>query len=371
MVPAAEFAAWRHAAGIDAKRNSPFMAFALAAASEAVEDAGLDLSTPEARRRTGVALGAGMSRPCEIAEAGAAAAEGRLRRLSPFFVPRILNNMAAGAVGIRLGLQGPNHAVSTACATGVHAIGDAFRMIQRGDADAMLAGGSEACIDAVSLGGFSRLRALSTAFNGRPEAASRPFDAERDGFVIGEGAGVLVLEEAGAAAARGARVYAEVRGYGLSGDGHHITQPHPEGEGAALAMARALAGSGVPLEAVAYLNAHATSTPMGDEIEQAAVLRVFGPQLAAALAVSSTKGATGHLLGAAGAVEAAFTVLALARRRAPTNVNLVTPSPHLLRGLVMGPDAAALRPGPAAALCNSFGFGGTNACVLFASDGAE
>jgi len=187
---------------------------------------------------------------------------------------------------------------------------------------------------------------------------------------MGEGAGVLVLEEAGAAAARGARVYAEVRGYGLSGDGHHITQPHPEGEGAALAMARALAGSGVPLDAVVYLNAHATSTPMGDEIEQAAVLRVFGPQLAAELAVSSTKGATGHLLGAAGAVEAAFTVLALARRRAPTNVNLVTPSPHLLRGLVMGPDAAALRPGPAAALCNSFGFGGTNACVLFAADGA-
>lgn len=300
----------------------------------------------------------------DTAEAGALIASGQLRRVSPFFVPRILVNMAAGAVGIRHSLRGPNHAPSTACATGVHAVGDAFRMVQRGDADVMLAGASEASIDAIGVGGFSRLKALATAFNDDPARASRPFDAARDGFVMGEGAAVLVLEELSHARARGARAHAEVRGYGLSGDGHHITAPAPDGAGAALAMARALRGSGVPAAAVRYVNAHATSTPVGDEIEQAAIAGVFGEGPAARVAVSSTKGATGHLLGAAGAVEAAFTVLALRDRVAPPTANLERPEPALLPGLVAG-AAAPLGGGPIGALCNAFGFGGTNASLLF------
>ncbi|KAF8065856.1 hypothetical protein HT031_002916 [Scenedesmus sp. PABB004] len=401
-VPREQVAAAVEAAGIDLRRSSPFMVYAQLAAAEArraaaarprraraqaaprsaaaadaaraapapaaqaLRDAGWAPTTPAERAATGVAIGAGMSCTAEIAEAGALVAAGRLRRLSPFFVPRILVNSAAGAVGIAARLRGPNHAASTACATGGHALGDAFRLVQRGDADAMLAGATEGCIDALSLAGFCRLKALSTGFNADPRAASRPFDARRDGFVMGEGAGVLLLEELGAAARRGARVYAEVRGYGLSGDGHHITAPHPDGAGAALAMQRAMQGSGVPLEAVAHINAHATSTPVGDEIEQAAILSVFGPERVRGIAVSSTKGATGHLLGAAGAVEAVFSVLALAARRAPATANLESPSPALLPRLVAGAPAA-LPPGPAAVLCNSFGFGGTNASVLFAT----
>jgi len=237
-------------------------------------------------------------------------------------------------------------------------------MIQRGDARVMVAGASESCIDAVALGGFGRLKALSTSYNDTPEKASRPFDAGRDGFVMGEGAGVVILEELEHAASRGARMYAEVRGYGLSGDGHHITQPHPQGLGASMCMERAMRGSGVRLEDVVYINAHATSTPIGDEVEQAAVVSVFGHELSSQVAVSSTKGATGHLLGAAGAVEAIFTVLALHHSTAPPTVNLESPAPRLLGNLV-GPAAQPLRPGPKAALCNSFGFGGTNACLLF------
>ena len=311
-----------------------------------------------------MAIGAGMSCTADMAEAGTLLRDGKMRRLSPFFVPRILVNMAAGAVSMAHGLQGPNHAVSTACTTGAHGIGDAFRMVQRGDADVMLAGGTESCVDAVALAGFSRLKALSTRYNDDPAAASRPFDAGRDGFVMGEGAGVLVLEEAEHARRRGARVYAEVRGYGLSGDAHHITQPPAGGEGARLAMARALAGAGLRPEDIAYINAHATSTPIGDEVEQQAIAAAFGADAVRSVAVSSTKGAVGHLLGAAGAVEAAFSVLALSTGWVPPNVNLATPEPGLLPGLVRG-AAARVREGGGAVMTNSFGFGGTNASLVF------
>eukprot|EP00878_Enallax_costatus_P016015 GHUV01016791.1.p1 GENE.GHUV01016791.1~~GHUV01016791.1.p1 ORF type:complete len:312 (+),score=60.18 GHUV01016791.1:404-1339(+) len=311
-----------------------------------------------------------MSCTTEIAEAGALITANKLRRVSPYFVPRILVNMAAGAVSISHGLQGPNHAVSTACATGVHCIGDGFRMVQRGDAEVMLAGATEACIDAISLGGFCRLKALSTGYNDTPEKASRPFDAGRDGFVMGEGAAVVVLEELQHAQARGAHMYAEVRGYGMSGDGHHITAPHPEGVGASLAMQRAMRGSGVSPDQVCYINAHATSTPVGDEIEQQAIMNVFGDEAVHRLFVSSTKGATGHLLGAAGAVEAAFTVLALKHGIAPPTCNLEQPKPALLPQLVAG-KAAELPQGARALMCNSFGFGGTNASILFSSPPVE
>jgi 3-oxoacyl-[acyl-carrier-protein] synthase II len=509
---AAEAAA--HAAGADPRRHPAFISYAMAAAAEvrssvcaktvstraatrpptctphaahthaqALADAGWRPSTPAQQAATGVSLGAGMSCITEVAEAGALITSDKLRRLSPYFVPRILINMAAGAVSIAHALQGPNHAVSTACATGVHCIGDAFRMVQRGDAQVMVAGAArradagtrrarlralacscsaracmcgavrahvrapvnltvldtaalrrarappgatEACIDAISLGGFCRLKALSTGFNDQPHEASRPFDARRDGFVMGEGAAVLVLEELAHAQARGASAYAEVcalvpvcarlsswwgggrgvclcrgvvrqwrqqlpaqclraanhtnththtqvRGYGMSGDAHHITAPHPDGRGAALAMQRALHGAGVPPSAVAYINAHATSTPVGDEIEQAAIQGVFGGGEAGGGAarsvqvrVSSTKGATGHLLGAAGAVEAAFTVLALHHRTAPATCNLAAPEPQLLPGLVRGAPAR-LPGGPLGVMCNSFGFGGTNASIVFAS----
>ncbi|GIL45830.1 hypothetical protein Vafri_2969 [Volvox africanus] len=256
----------------DVRRSSRFMVMALVAAEEALADArwrkeDMDVHLPDGgvrcRRVTGVVVGNGMSCTTEVAEAGALVCTGRGRRVSPFFVPRILPNMAAGAISIRHGLQGPNLAPSTACATGGHAVGDAFRIIQRGEADVMVAGASEACVDAISLVGFSRLKALSTGFNDDPERASRPFDVARDGFVMGEGAGMLVLEELEHALARGANIYAEVRGYGLSGDAHHITHPHPDGFGAVLCMQRALEGSGLTARDVAYVNAHATSTPTG------------------------------------------------------------------------------------------------------------
>ncbi|KAF6254541.1 thiolase-like protein [Scenedesmus sp. NREL 46B-D3] len=365
-VPRAAAGAAAAAAGVDTRRSSPFISFAQIAAAEALQDAGWQPRTAADQAATGVAIGAGMSCTSEISDAGALIAAGKLRRVTPYFVPRILVNMAAGAVGIAHRLRGPNHAVSTACATGVHCIGDGFRMVQRGDATLMLAGATEACIDAISLGGFCRLKALSTGFNDAPGRASRPFDAARDGFVMGEGAAVLLLEELEHARSRGVRMYAEVRGYGLSGDGHHITAPHPAGAGAALAMRRALHGSGVPAGSICYINAHATSTPVGDEIEQAAILDVFGPEQVRNIHVSSTKGATGHLLGAAGAVEAAFTILALQHRLAPPTCNLERPDPQLLPLLVTG-AAAELPDGPRAVLCNSFGFGGTNASVLFSS----
>eukprot|EP00798_Chlamydomonas_sp_ICE-L_P024271 gene24271-9872_t len=311
-------------------------------------------------------LGSCMSATLKIAEAGRLILDGRLRRVTPFFVPRILPNMAAGAVSIRYGLQGPNHTVSTACASGVHALGDAFRMIQRGDARVMVAGASEACVDVVAIGGFSRLKALSTNCNDEPALSSRPFDAKRDGFVMGEGAGVVVMEDLQHALDRGAHIYAEVRGYGLSGDGFHVTQPHSEGLGGQICMRRALDVAGLKKEDIVYINAHATSTPVGDEIEQKAINQVFGDVengIAANVAVSSTKGATGHLLGAAGAVESVFTILALHHSIAPPTVNLESPDPKILQNIV-GPVAQPLRSGPKGAMCNSFGFGGTNACLV-------
>lgn len=373
-VPQDELTAAPWAPQEDSRRTAKFMSYALAAAAEALQDARWRPETPEQRQATGVAIGAGMSCTTDMAEAGVLIAEGKLRRLSPFFVPKTLVNMAAGAVSIAHGLQGPNHAVATACATGAHAIGDAFSMIRRGDANVMLAGGTESCIDAVALAGFCRLKALATRYNDDPAAASRPFDAGRDGFVMGEGAGVLVLEELGHARQRGAPIYAEVRGYGLSGDAHHITQPPPDGIGAQLAMRRALSQAGLEPGQVCYVNAHATSTPQGDDIEQRAIAAVFGEAATAAqprsgrcLAVSSTKGATGHLLGAAGAVEAAFSVLALRDAVAPPTANLASPDPPLLAGLV-GPQARTLpADSPRAVLSNSFGFGGTNAALVFAA----
>jgi 3-oxoacyl-[acyl-carrier-protein] synthase II len=352
----------------DLRREAPFVTFATAAAAEALLDAQWAPKTEQDRQQTGVAIGAGMSCTTDMAEAGALLKDGKLRRLSPFFVPRTLVNMAAGAVSMQFGLQGPNHAVSTACASGAHGIGDAFRMVQRGDATVMVAGGTEACVDAVALGGFSRLKALSIKYNDDPAKASRPFDKERDGFVLGEGAGILVLEELEHARARNARIYAEIRGYGMSSDAFHITQPPPDGAGAALAMRRALAGAGVAPSEIAYINAHATSTPIGDDVEQNAIASVFlseGNNYCPV--VSSTKGAVGHLLGAAGAVEAAFTVLASYHRLAPPNCNLEVPDPALLPGLVVGKEAVELkdeerRP---AVLSNSFGFGGTNASLVF------
>lgn len=457
---AASLAAERVLASFDPRRSAPFMLYALVAAQEAMDDAEWHPSSAAQRAATAVFVGAGMPAAAEIAAAGAAIAAGRLRRVSPFFVPRILPNLAAGAVAIAHGLRGPNHAASTACATGLHAVGDAFRMLQRGEAAVALAGATEAAVDAIALGGFARLKGLSTActaalsstnddFNHHPAArdaarSSRPFDRQRDGFVLGEGAAVLVLEDLEHARARGAKAYAEVRGYGLSGDACHVTQPHVRGLGAALAMRRALRSGGEAATArLRHINAHATSTPMGDDVEALAISRVLsggdgsdaasqgsacalepdedGAEYLRAMlegsgggesggglsplsplpglpplervAVSSTKGATGHLLGAAGAVEAAFTALAVAERVAPPTANLDEADPTiaallpLLVGggggggsgtgsgggksgvVVPGPYAllADEEHGPVSALCNSFGFGGTNASVLFAT----
>ena len=350
----------------DVRREAPFVTFALTAAAEALHDAQWAPTSLADLQATGVAIGAGMSCVADMAEAGALLKDGKLRRLSPFFVPRILANMAAGAVSIAHGFQGPSHAASTACATGAHGIGDAFRMVQRGEATVMLAGGTESCVDAVSLAGFSRLKALSTKYNATPEAASRPFDKDRDGFVLGEGAGVLVLEELQHAKARNAKIYAEVRGYGMSGDAHHITQPPARGIGAALAMQRALASAGVSVEDVSYINAHATSTPIGDDVEQRAIHTVFsGSTENLSFKVSSTKGAIGHLLGAAGAVEAAFTILAAAYGVAPPNRNLEQAELALLSSRLVGKEAEALGGEGRAVLSNSFGFGGMNASLVF------
>ena len=401
------------ATAIDLRRDAPFVHFAVAAAAEALQDAGWTPSssthatnaTNNAFASTGVAIGAGMSCTTDMAEAGALLKDGKLRRLSPFFVPRTLVNMAAGAVSMAFGLQGPNHAASTACASGAHGIGDAFRMVQRGDADVMVAGGTESCVDAIALGGFARLKALSTKYNDTPHLASRPFDRERDGFVLGEGAGVVVLEDLDHAVGRGARIYAEIRGYGMSGDAFHITQPPPDGAGAALAMRRALASAGVGAEDVGYINAHATSTPIGDAVEQRAIDSVFRCSITDssstsdsstedAIKVSSTKGAIGHLLGAAGAVEAIFTILAMYHKIIPPNCNLEREDDDVVEKEdgeeeVVGNGASATRTTRTtrtkaatmavlagrqaeewtshrlAALSNSFGFGGTNASLVF------
>uniref|UniRef100_A0A0A9D093 beta-ketoacyl-[acyl-carrier-protein] synthase I n=1 Tax=Arundo donax TaxID=35708 RepID=A0A0A9D093_ARUDO len=317
------------------KSVSGFIAYALCAADEALRDANWLPLEEEKKERTGVSIGGGIGSISDILEASQMIIENRLRRLSPYFIPKILINMASGHVSMTYGFQGPNHAAVTACATGAHSIGDATRMIQFGDADVMVAGGTESSIDALSIAGFSRLRALTTKYNSLPEAASRPFDCGRDGFVIGEGCGVMVLEALDHANERGAKIYAEVRGYGMSGDAHHITQPQNDGRGAILAMKRALDQSGLRADEINYLNAHATSTPLGDAVEANAIKSVFGDHVTSGgLAFSSTKGAIGHLLGAAGSVEAIFSVLAIHHGVAPPTLNLEQPDP-LFEGAFM------------------------------------
>ncbi|KAL3363824.1 hypothetical protein AABB24_012856 [Solanum stoloniferum] len=343
-----------------------FIGYALCAADEALKDANWIPTEQDEKEQTGVSLGAGIGSISDILEASRMICEKNIRRLSPFFIPRILINMASGHVSMKYGFQGPNHSSVTACATGAHSIGDAARMIQFGDTNVMVAGGTEASIDALSIAGFCRLRALSTKYNSKPHEASRPFDCGRDGFVIGEGSGVMVLEELEHARKRGAKIYAELRGYGTSGDAHHITQPHIGGRGAVLAMTRALKQSGLHPSQVDYINAHATSTPLGDAAEANAIKCVFSDHATSgALSLSSTKGATGHLLGAAGAVEAIFTVLAIHHGIAPLTLNLSEPDPIFNGGFM--PLTASKEMTIKSGLSNSFGFGGTNSCLLFTS----
>ena len=345
----------------DQRRVDDFILYAVAAADEAVRDSGWVPQTDEDRERTGVMIGSGIGGLGTIERTSIELHEKGPRRVSPFFIPSALINLASGQVSIKHGYKGPNHSVVTACATGAHAIGDAARLIKYGDADLMLAGGAEAAICPVGVAGFIACRAMSTSFNDDPTKASRPYDADRDGFVMGEGAGVLMLEEYEHAKARGAKIYAEVAGYGLAGDAYHITAPAEDGDGGFRAMKAAMKDAGVVPSDIQYINAHGTSTPLGDEIELNAVTRLMG-EAANGMTMSSTKSATGHLLGAAGAIEAAFTVLAIRDQIAPPTINLDNPS------VVTAIDLVPHKAKPMkieVALSNSFGFGGTNASVVF------
>jgi 3-oxoacyl-[acyl-carrier-protein] synthase II len=345
----------------DMKKMDRFIQLGMVAAIEAVEDSGWMPEGEEDRCATGVMIGSGIGGLQSIYEASVQVHEGKVKRLSPFFIPSALINLVSGHVSIRYGFKGPNHSAVTACATGVHAIGDAARLIALGDADVMVAGGAEAAVCALGIGGFCASRALSTAFNDEPPKASRPWDRDRDGFVMGEGAGVLVLEEYEHAKKRGAKIYAEIGGYGLSGDAHHITAPAEGHDGAFRAMKAALRNGGVEPSEIQYINAHGTSTPLGDDLELSAVERFFGDH-ASSVAMSSTKSATGHLLGAAGAIEAVFSILAIRDGVAPPTLNLEEPS----RASVIDRVAKVAQERPIkVALSNSFGFGGTNASVIF------
>jgi len=342
------------------RRVDDFILYAMAAADEAVKDAGWTPEDEHERERTGVIIGSGIGGLNAIAETAIELHEKGPRRVSPFFIPSALINLASGQVSIRYGFKGPNHAVVTACATGAHAVGDASRLIMFGDADVMIAGGAEAAICKLGIAGFIACRAMSTNFNTTPEKASRPYDKDRDGFVMGEGAGCLVLEEYEHAKARGAKIYAEVMGYGLAGDAYHITAPASDGDGGFRAMKMAIGHAGIDPSQIDYINAHGTSTPLGDEIELGAVERMLG-DAAGKATMSSTKSSIGHLLGAAGAVEAIFTVLALRDQIAPPTINLDNPSVATPIDLV--PNKAK----PMSidyALSNSFGFGGTNASLV-------
>ncbi|MBI5113029.1 MAG: beta-ketoacyl-ACP synthase II [Rhodovulum sp.] len=343
------------------RKVDEFIVFAMAAAQQALQDSGWRPTTYDEQIRTGVMIGSGIGGLEGIADAAVVLKERGPRRVSPFFIPGRLINLASGYVSIAHGLKGPNHAVVTACSTGAHAIGDAARLVMLGDADVMVAGGSESPICRISIAGFSACRALSTSFNDEPTRASRPYDRDRDGFVMGEGAGVVVLEELEHAKARGARIYAEVIGYGLSGDAHHITAPAEDGDGAFRCMSMAIKRAGIAASEIDYINAHGTSTPLGDEIELGAVQRIVGND-AARVSMSSTKSSVGHLLGAAGAVEAIFTILAIRDRVAPPTLNLDNPSVDTPVDLV--PHRAKPRDIDVA-LSNSFGFGGTNASLVF------
>lgn len=343
------------------KKMDDFIIYGMAAAKEAIADSGWVADTEEKQWRTGVLIGAGIGGLSTIYETTATMLEKGPRRISPFFIPAALINLTSGHVSIEYGFKGPNHSVVTACATGTHAIGDAARLIMFGDADVMVAGGAEAAVNRIGMAGFAAARALSTEHNDNPQGASRPFDEGRDGFVIAEGAGIVVLEEYEHAKARGAKIYAEVKGYGLSGDANHITAPAEDGNGGFRAMQAALRNSGMNPEDIDYVNAHGTSTPVGDGIECGAVKRMFANSLDK-LSMSSTKSAIGHLLGAAGAVEAIYTTKTIQTGILPPTLNLDNPS-ETCKGIDLVPHTAKEK-NVTAALSNSFGFGGTNASII-------
>ena len=345
----------------DQRKMDDFILYAIGAADQAIADSGWKPTDEESRERTGVMIGSGIGGLPGIAETAMILHEKGPRRVSPFFIPSCLINLASGQVSIKYGFKGPNHAVVTACSTGAHAIGDAARLIQWEDADVMIAGGAEAAVCRIGMAGFAASRALSTAFNDEPTRGSRPWDEARDGFVMGEGAGIVVLEDLEHAKKRGAKIYGEILGYGMSGDAHHITAPAEDGSGGFRAMRAALKRSGLAKEDIDYVNAHGTSTPLGDEIELGAVKRLFGDH-AYKLSMSSTKSAIGHLLGAAGSVEAIFSILAMRDGIAPPTLNLEKPSASCDIDLV--PLKAKERK-VRYALSNSFGFGGTNASLIF------
>ena len=356
-----EFQATNYVAAKDLRKNDEFIVFGIAAASMALADSGWTAANDEAAERAGVMVGSGIGGLSTIADTAVTLEKSGPRRVSPFFIPASLINLVGGQISIRNGLKGPNHAAVTACSTGAHAIGDAARMVALGDADMMVAGGAEAAICRIGVAGFAAARALSTGFNDTPEKASRPWDQDRDGFVMGEGAGIVILEDLDSAKARGAKIYAEVVGYGLSGDAHHVTAPAEDGSGGFRSMRMALARAELNPSDIDYVNAHGTSTPLGDEIEHGAVKRLFG-NAAGTISMSSTKSAVGHLLGAAGAVEAIFSILAIRDSVVPPTLNLDNPSEGC-DGIDLVPHQAKERP-VRAVLSNSFGFGGTNASVV-------
>jgi 3-oxoacyl-[acyl-carrier-protein] synthase II len=343
------------------RKVDKFIVYAMCAARQAIDDSGWKPKTAEEQNTTGTMIGAGIGGVEGIAETAVTLHERGPRRVSPFFIPGRIINLASGYVSIEHGLKGPNHAVVTACSTGAHAIGDAGRLIALGDADVMVAGGTESPVNRISLAGFAAVRALSTGFNDTPTKASRPYDKDRDGFVMGEGAGVLILEEHQHAKKRGAKIYAELIGYGLSGDAYHITAPAPDGDGALRCMQAAVRRAGIQPGEIDYINAHGTSTPLGDEIELGAVQRLVG-NAASRVSMSSTKSSIGHLLGAAGAVEAIFSILAMRDQVAPPTLNLDNPSMETPIDLV--PHQSRKR-SIDVVLSNSFGFGGTNASLIF------
>lgn len=344
------------------KRVDDFILYGLAAVDMAMADSGYKADTMEQKWRSGALIGAGIGGLPAISDEAVNLHERGPRRVSPHFIPRCLINLVSGNASIRHGLMGPNHSVVTACASGTHAIGDAARLIALDDADVMVAGGAEATICRLGVAGFNQARALSTHFNDTPEKASRPYDKDRDGFVMGEGAGMMILEEYEHAKARGAKIYGEVVGYGLSGDAHHVTAPSPDGSGGYRAMEAAIKRSGLTPHDIGYVNAHGTSTPLGDEIEFNAVKRMFG-DAAGTMAMSSTKSAIGHLLGAAGAVEAVFSTLAMVKGELPPTLNLDNPSDGI-EGINLVAHEAQQKSDIKAVLSNSFGFGGTNASVI-------
>jgi len=344
------------------KKMDRFIHFAIAAAQHAIADSGYVAVTEQQKYRTGVIVGSGIGGLPAIEKTVLNMHDKGIKKITPFFIPQSLINLASGQISIAHGFMGPNHSVVTACASGAHAIGDAMRMIQYGDVDVMIAGGTESAICPSGIGGFAALRALSTSFNDNPKQSSRPWDSKRDGFVMGEGAGILVLEELEHAKKRGAKIYAEIVGYGLSGDAYHITAPEESGRGTTYAMKLALEKAQINVEQIDYINAHGTSTPLGDIIELNAVKKVFGNH-AYKLLMSSTKSATGHLLGAAGAIEAIFSIQAINSNVAPPTLNLENPSDGCDLDLVAN---KAKEKSINYAMSNSFGFGGTNACLIFA-----